>query len=220
LNLSFRSGALAATAVAAVAAIPFAAATASEPAQPATPEQIVAYHDSGEWDQDIATTTAAATKSLKSQLVKKPRKPAIVIDIDDTLESSYECMKRSNFERSSSALCVLNFDQTPIAPTWKLLKLAQKSKVAVYLITGRPDGLRDGTIKQLKEDGLKGRYVLVTRQNDQLGQPAAPYKTAARKAIERKGLKILVNIGDQKSDLSGGFSVKRFKLPNPMYFTP
>jgi acid phosphatase len=205
----------------ALAAVPLASAASREPTPaPAPPDQIAAYHDSGEWDKDTLAVVNAATKSLKAQLKKKLDKPAIVFDIDDTLESTYDCAKRGNFDRNAITVCILNFDQTPIKPTWKLLRYAQKNKVALFLITGRPDGLRAGTRKQLKEDGLRGRYTLVTRSDDELGKPAEEYKTQVRQDIDADGFTTLVNIGDQKSDLAGGWAVKRFKLPNPMYFTP
>ena len=37
---------------------------------------------------------------------------------------------------------------------------------------------------------------------------------------EELGFTILVNVGDQDSDLAGGHARKAFKLPNPMYFIP
>jgi hypothetical protein len=46
------------------------------------------------------------------------------------------------------------------------------------------------------------------------------YKTNCRKDIESKGYKIILNIGDQYSDLEGGYSQAVFKLPNPMYYIP
>jgi predicted secreted acid phosphatase len=217
LNARIRLGLLAA----AVSVVPFAAtALADEPAAPGTPEQITQYYESGEYDADLNKVTASATKSLTAQMKKKPKRPAIVFDIDDTLESTYDCAKRSNFDRNAISLCQAQTDQTPIAPVWKLLKLAQKKKVALFVITGRPQGIEPGTRDQLKRDGLKGKYTLVMRPNSEFGQASAPYKAAARKAIQKRGYKILVNIGDQKSDLSGGSSVKKFKVPNPMYFTP
>jgi predicted secreted acid phosphatase len=205
----------------AVSAVPLAAtATAEEPAAPAPADQVVQYYESGEFNTDLKKVTDSATKSLKSQLKKKPKKPAIVFDIDDTLESTYECAKKSNFDRTQIGICQANNEQTPIAPVWKLLKLAQKNKVAIVVITGRPQGIEPGTRQKLKADGLKGKYTLVMRPNGEFGKPARPYKTAARKAIAKKGYKILVNIGDQRSDLDGNPSGKKFKVPNPMYFTP
>src|SRR3954452_10608591 len=168
----------------AIAAVPLTSAASKEPSPaPAPPDQIVAYHDSGVWEKDTQKAVDSATASLKAQLAKKPRKPAIVFDIDDTLESTYGCAARSNFERNAITICIATFDQTPIRPIWKLLRYAKRKKVAVFLITGRPDALRDGTLKQLKEAGLKGRYTLVTRPNDQFAQPPLPYKSGARKQV-------------------------------------
>jgi predicted secreted acid phosphatase len=205
---------------AAIAAVPLAAATAKEPKQPATPAEINAYHDSGDWDKDIAGVAAKAKTSLITQLKKKPKKPAIVFDIDDTLESGYECQKKTDFDTTSRVVCVVQYDQTPIPAIKALYRYAIKKKVAVFFITGRPEGLRDGTVTQLKKDGLDKYKTLYLRPNDDTSSSVVPYKSGTRKAIEKKGYKILVNIGDQKSDLSGGFSVKTFKVPNPMYTTP
>ncbi len=205
----------------ALGAVPLAAgAGAAEPDQPATPEQITQYYESGEYAADLRKKTDAATKSLKAQLKKEPRKPAIVFDIDDTLESTYRCAKKGNFERSAINVCTAQGDQDPIPRMWTLLKYAQKRKVAIFVITGRPQGIEPGTREQLKEDGLTGKYTLVMRPNSEFGKPSQPYKAAARKAIQKKKFKILVNIGDQDSDLDGGYAVKRYKVPNPMYFTP
>ena len=217
MNARIRLGLLAA----ALSAVPLAAtAVADEPAAPGTPEQIIQYYESGEYDSDLKAVTADATKSLTAQMKKKPTKHANVFDIDDTLESTYRCAKSKNFDRNAISVCQAQTDQDPIAPVWKLLKLAQKKKVALFVITGRPQGIEPGTRDQLKRDGLKGKYTLVMRPNNEFGKPSAGYKAAARKAIQKRGYKSLVNIGDQKSDLSGGSAVKRFKVPNPMYFTP
>jgi hypothetical protein len=86
--------------------------------------------------------------------------------------------------------------------------------VTVFFITGRPEGLRDLTVTALRNAGYTGKLNL------DLKPSVVGYKAGARKAIERKGYRILANLGDQQSDLKGGYSLKRYKLPNPMYFTP
>ncbi len=52
------------------------------------------------------------------------------------------------------------------------------------------------------------------------GGSAATFKAPARKKLEDEGYKILVNIGDQESDLNGGFAENALKLPNPFYYIP
>ena len=92
---------------AAVSAVPLAAAQADEPSAPATPQAIIEYYEgpAKEYDKDLNAATKKATRALKSKLKKKPKKPAIVFDIDDTLESTYRCAKRrtSTAARSRSA---------------------------------------------------------------------------------------------------------------------
>lgn len=205
-----------------VSVVPFAAvAGAEEPAAPASPEAIVEYYEgpAKEFDADVKAVAARATRSLKSQLKKKPKKPAIVFDIDDTLESTYRCAKASNFDRAAIARCQVRGEQDPIKPVWRLLKYAQRRKLRIILITGRPQGIEPSTKQQLRRDGLRGRYTLIMKPNADR-RTAAAYKSAERKKIQRRGVKILVNIGDQRSDLAGGAARKRFKVPNPMYFTP
>ena len=49
---------------------------------------------------------------------------------------------------------------------------------------------------------------------------AADFKAPQRQAIEREGYTIIANVGDQPSDLEGGFSERTFPLPNPFYRIP
>ena len=41
-----------------------------------------------------------------------------------------------------------------------------------------------------------------------------------RKRIKNAGYIIVENIGDQYSDLDGGYSLRTFKYPNYMYYVP
>ncbi len=101
-----------------------------------------------------------------------------------------------------------------------MFRLARRLKVAVFFITGRPEGIRDGTLRDLRDSGYTGRYTLVMRPNDYDRPSAVPYKSGARRRIERRGFTILANVGDQRSDLSGGYAERRYLIPNPMYRTP
>ena len=38
--------------------------------------------------------------------------------------------------------------------------------------------------------------------------------------LKKQGYKIIENIGDQYSDLTGGYSAATYKLPNPFYYIP
>jgi acid phosphatase len=45
----------------------------------------------------------------------------------------------------------------------------------------------------------------------------ADYKAAARARLAAEGRVIVANIGDQESDLAGGYAERTFKLPGPFY---
>jgi HAD superfamily, subfamily IIIB (Acid phosphatase) len=43
------------------------------------------------------------------------------------------------------------------------------------------------------------------------------FKARQRRSLARRGFTIVANVGDQRSDLDGGWAQRTFKLPNPMY---
>ncbi|HEX3434983.1 MAG TPA: HAD family acid phosphatase [Solirubrobacteraceae bacterium] len=53
-----------------------------------------------------------------------------------------------------------------------------------------------------------------------LGASAPPWRPAVGGRDRADGYRIIVNVGDQQSDLDGGFAQRAFKLPNPFYFIP
>jgi len=50
--------------------------------------------------------------------------------------------------------------------------------------------------------------------------PTQLYKSGTRAYIESQGYTIVANFGDQFSDLFGGYSMRKFKMPNPNYYLP
>ena len=60
--------------------------------------------------------------------------------------------------------------------------------------------------------------MLITRPDEDIGT-IQNFKIQARKALLDEGYNIIANIGDQQSDLDGGYPVVdcQFKLPNPFY---
>ena len=215
--------AVALTCLVAVAALVAAATSgAKEPKAPATPAQIRAYHDSGEWSSDttkqVAKAKAFVKGWLKSHKKPRPKKPAIVLDIDDTSLSLYKCAEARDFDAAS--LCAVQDDLPAIKQVRSLYKYARAQKVAVFFITGRPEPLRALSAKNLKAAGYTGKLDLTLKPTSNHDDSVVPYNSGARKKIERKGYRILANLGDQRSDLKGGYSLKTYKLPNPMYFTP
>jgi predicted secreted acid phosphatase len=194
-----------------------AAALAAEPPAPAPPEAIVAYHDSGEWAADTSSVVRRATRALRRRL-GEVRRPAIVLDVDYTALSSYECLKPVGFDRAR-AQCA-HADLPAIPQTLRLYRFARAHQVTVFFVTGRRQRLREVTAANLRAAEYRGRLRLRMRPNRERPGTHDGWKARTRRAITRGGYRIVVNIGDQRSDFRGGYALRSFKMPNPMYVIP
>jgi predicted secreted acid phosphatase len=188
-----------------------ATATADEPPAPAPPDEIIGYHDSGEWEADTERVVRRARRVLRRHL--DDRRPALVLDIDDTSLSNYECLKAVDFDRAAADCGA----RPAISQTLRLYHYARTHGVTVFFITGRRERARQETVDNLRAEGYRRWKQLRMRPNDQPASRRDGWKGRTRRAIERRGYRIVVNIGDQRSDLNGGHALRRFKLPNPMY---
>lgn len=197
---------------------------AAEPTNLAQKKQeLIRYHDSGAYNREISNVIAQSMRYLQLQLShknKSGKKPAIVLDIDETALSNYPNMVSLGF---GGTLEQIREDENQgvdpvIAPTLKLYRFAKEHHVAVFFVTGRQEVERDATEKNLQQAGYYNWDGLYLRTAQFAKSPAMNYKTAIRKQIIAKGYDILLNIGDQKSDLAGGYARKGFKIPNPYYF--
>jgi predicted secreted acid phosphatase len=193
-------------------------APAKEPVPPASAAEIVAYHDSGEWRRDTADAAARARRFLLDHL-DGVRQPAIVLDVDDTSLSSYDCLHVAGFDRSALTACATAATMPAIAPVRSLYRAARRRHVTVFFVTGRRAAMRVATVRNLHGRGFAGRIRLVLRGNGPRRGSNAVYKARERRRIEGRGYRILLNVGDQRTDLTGGHAARGIKLPNPMYVT-
>jgi len=92
----------------------------------------------------------------------------------------------------------------------------------VFFITARNAEQRKATIANLRSAGYKGwdDQDLITEPDASHYPYAAPFKAEGRRKLTDAGYTIVLNIGDQDSDLRGGFADRVFKLPNPFYYIP
>jgi acid phosphatase len=202
------------------------ATMAQEPANIAVvKKQLIQYHDTGAYDKDINSTMTQAMQYLKKRVAENKsnaKKLAIVLDIDETSLSNYSDIRELDFGGTIEQIQLAEDkgSDPAIEPTLKLYQFAKANKVAVFFITGRHESEREATSQNLKAVGYDNWDGLILRDGEYTKAPAAVYKTAMRKKLSSEGYDIILNIGDQKSDLEGGYSDKTFKLPNPYYFIP
>lgn len=186
-------------------------------------DKLVKYHDSGEYARDIKSVITNAMNYLKDRVSRhENKKLAIVLDIDETSLSNYDDMHNLNFGGTLDEIQLAEDKglDPAIKPTLELYKYAKAHDVAVFFITGRSEDERTITAQNLRKEGYNNWDGLILRDGEYLKSTAKKYKVAMRRNLTKKGYDIVLNIGDQRSDLAGGFSDKAYKLPNPYYFIP
>ncbi len=187
-------------------------------------KELVTYHDSGVYLQEIQHVIQQATQYIQQEAETNarsahPEKLAIVLDIDETSLSNFSNMKQIDFANLPATITqqLLAADEPAIQPTLDLYQYALQHNIAVFFVTGRDQSLATATAQNLRAAGYETWAGLELRHDT---TPTIPYKTAARAKITQQGYTIIASIGDQESDLIGGYAKKTFKLPNPFYYLP
>jgi predicted secreted acid phosphatase len=183
----------------------------------ATPTELRAGHAA--YDKALTAGYAKATKKLDALLEKDPKKPTVVLDIDETALSNWGCFDAVDFDLGGLATCAIDGKAKAIPAARTFVKHARAKKVKVAFITGSPQVICATRKKNLIAQGFPSAFTITCKPATYTQDSAAPYKAAARKALVQKGATILFNIGDQKSDLSGGSAKATVLLPNPIYVT-
>ena len=182
------------------------------------------YHDSGLYDKELSAIISQADRYIVKQArtYHGKKKLAIVLDIDETSLSNYQSITELNFGGTLEEIrqAEMKGNDPVIAATLKLYQFAKTHGVAVFFITGRHEDELASTTANLQKAGYANWDGLILKPQQYAGKSASVYKTAIRKELTDKGYDIILNIGDQKSDVIGGYADKSFKLPNPYYFIP
>lgn len=197
-------------------------------------EMLIQYHDNRHYLSDLRAVADLAARRLKRAMAKKPQRPTLVLDIDETcLASDWASIlqvhtrgvagaRYSYYNRKAWNRWVERAEAEPIAPTLDVYRLARQHGWNVFFITGRDESQKLATKRNLRRAGFDHWDEVIMRREGETSLTAASFKLAARWRIAARGYNVLVNIGDQASDLSGdihGHVAKNiFKLPNPFYF--
>jgi predicted secreted acid phosphatase len=187
-------------------------------------QDLIRYHDSGQYDYDIAKAINKAHNYLQKRIDenKNNQKLAIVIDVDETAISNYSLMLNNDFGATKQILQAQWSDTNlPAIPaTLQLYNFAKANKVQLFFVTGTGEQYRKATEQKLRHAGYKNWKQLFMRNVSDPKSSAIEFKSSIRKKIIAKGYDIVLNLGDQYSDLAGGYADYSVKIPNPYYFVP
>jgi len=185
--------------------------------------ECIRWHDSGAYDAAFARAARPAQNQLESYLRRKsPRNQAIVFDIDETLLSNWPYLRQGQFALDLKTFAAWTKRETgiPLLPTREIFLRARDAGIPIFLITGRSEDLRAATIRDLESAGYSGWSGLFLKPANYTDSSVIPFKSGVRKMLTERGYDIILNLGDQDSDLAGGFARHRYKLPNPFYYLP
>jgi predicted secreted acid phosphatase len=162
---------------------------------------------------------------------------AIVLDVDDTTLWNYDLEDGTlHFEYDPAVQNTWVQEQKfPAVPGMAdFVDKATKLGYTIFGVTGRTDTQEAATLANLTKVGYGTAFTadtLFTRWSGANPQPpyitcatssctTVEYKAGTRKHIESLGYNIVLNVGDQWSDLKGGYADRVLKLPNPTYYLP
>ncbi|KQZ88187.1 hypothetical protein ASD62_01450 [Phycicoccus sp. Root563] len=193
---------------------------------------------------EMASILARQRRELPRLLADARRhhtKPAIVFDADDTTLWTYQMeVGDMKFVFTPAAQQPwVDGERFPAVPGMvDFVNDAQKMGFTVFGLTGRSDSQKAHTVSNLAKVGYTAfpsdRFF--TKYDSGSTPPAylppswcaaypkcttVEYKAGTRRHIEQDlGYDVVLNVGDQFSDLQGGFADRALKLPNPTYYLP
>ena len=179
--------------------------------------------------------------SYLAQQVHNSAKPAIVLDTDDTTLWTYDMEDGAmhfNFDPKLQDTWVQQQLFPAVPGMVDFVDKAAKLGYTVFGVTGRNDDQKSATLANLTKVGYtnftadkfftKWTGVGTSQQPSYITCATVKCTTVEYKAGTRKYLEsaaggsynIVLNVGDQWSDLQGGYADKVLKLPNPTYYLP
>ncbi|WP_354003070.1 HAD family acid phosphatase [Microbacterium elymi] len=162
--------------------------------------------------------------------------PAIVVDTDDTMLFTYDMEVGDMhfvFDPAEQDVWVEGKKFTATPGMVDLVTTAQRLGFAVIGITGRSDAQKAASIENVTDVGYPGFTAANYYTKWPTGaQPSyiscatsscttVEFKAGTRRHLEQDlGYDVVLNVGDQWSDLQGGYADHTQKLPNPTYYLP
>lgn len=148
-----------------------------------------------------------ATDNLRTALTQLPKgsKPAIVIDIDDTLVDGityFTSLIGTDQKRTAerSAQWWTHEPMTPLPGAIEFLREAHQLNVDIFYISGRFNSVKSATLKHLRSAGFpvknESHLIFQDKSNTTIS------KEARRQQIRDKGFHIVMLLGDQLDDLA------------------
>lgn len=175
------------------------------------------YYESGEFEKESEIIINDAINVIDK--INRKDKSVVVFDVDETALSNYAFTKEIGF-----GFIPKLWDE------WQLKGIAEvmpqtkrfydylvSKNINVVFLTGRPKNVLAATHRNLIEKGFVKFDTLIVRKSNENKMLATEFKSQKRNELVKNGYDIIACIGDQWSDLTGGNTGYKIKLPNYLY---
>jgi acid phosphatase len=172
------------------------------------------YYDSGQFSVEMDSIITEAMRTVAQIPVQK--NSAFVFDVDETALSNLEYEIKYDFgylpEKWNRWISDANAPAIPQVKKFYDFLLSRGYRI--IFITGRSCDYREPTYRNLVSAGYTTFDTLICRSPAEQNISAKEYKTSKRRALTEQGYSIVGSIGDQWSDLEGGYVILKIKIPN------
>lgn len=175
------------------------------------------YYTSGKYDREIEKNIDEALINLSQ--IEIPKNAAFIFDVDETALSNffYEISYDFGYIKKNWDEWIDSAKAPAIPQVKRFYDSLIAKKINIIFITGRNQMQYKQTYNNLKKVGYSKFDTLICKSVDFTGKKAVEYKSIKRKELSTKYI-IIGSIGDQWSDLEGGWTIMKVKIPNYMYF--
>ena len=175
------------------------------------------YYESGQFDTECKDVYDDAIRQIEK--LSLPQNAAVVFDVDETVLSNYNSTKSIGFGYVQNIWHndILRADEPAIPQTKVFYDWLISKNIKIIFLTGRYQEICEATKKNLIAKGFSQFDTLIVRNSDEMKMPAAEFKIQKRDELVKKGYAIIACVGDQWSDLEGGNTGIKIKLPNYLY---
>lgn len=187
-----------------------------------TKQNIISFYESDAHTNQVREILKQAEKIIDLQA--SLQNCAVVLDIDETSLNHYKALKDVGFPQEENHSIwdelVAKTNAEPIKPTLDFYLYCINKGIKVFFISARFATYLDTTKQALQNAGYIGFEDVFVLPKDVFrysSEDFKNFKAERRSYIESLGYKVLISIGDQSSDLTGGYTLNTFQLPNYMY---
>ncbi len=180
-------------------------------------DKIIAYYEGGQYEKDLCKAINKAIKHFNK--IPVTSKAVAIFDVDDTVLQNYQLYKKISFGHVPEIfyMWIVESDTPAIPQAKSLYDYLVDRGFRIIFLSGRNHDEYDVTVENLKKQGFATFDRVIVRSEKDARKTAHDFKVEQRKLLTQEGYNIVAMVGDQWSDVCGGYADYYVKLPNLMY---